>query len=163
MTETIDKREELTRRYSTYVKSGAGAVVISLVTTLIYLIRLCVTGNAEFWLSTYITQFMVKSSSFVPEYSGNVPKPASIAVIAVCFIAMLIPTVLSQKNSKWLKISLALFSIDTLMNIVCVSLNVFHDFTQNSFIDIIFHLFILTFLIMGVYGSKKLDEIEGKD
>lgn len=163
MTEKVDKNEELIRRYSTYVKSGAGAVVISLVTTIIYLVRMFVTGNVEFWLSTYITQFMVKSSSFVPEYSGNMPKPAAIAVIAVCFIAMLIPTVLSQKNNKWLKISLALFSIDTLMNIVCVSLNVFHDFTQNSFIDIIFHLFILTFLIMGVYGSKKLDEIEGKD
>lgn len=163
MTEKVDKNEELIRRYSTYVKSGAGAVVISLVTTIIYLVRMFVTGNVEFWLSTYITQFMVKSSSFVPEYSGSVPKPASIAVIAVCFIAMLIPTVLSQKNSKWLKISLVMFLIDTLMNIVCVSLNVFHDFTQNSFIDIIFHLFILTFLIMGVYGSKKLDEIEGKD
>lgn len=159
MTDTLNEKEELTKKYNTYIKSGIGAMIIALVTTLVYLIRLYFTGNTQFWFSTYITQFMLKSSNFLPQYDGSISKPAASAVIIVCFFAFLILTILSQKKLELLYLVFTLYLADTVMNVVCLCLNVFGDYSQNSLIDVIFHLFILVFLAVAIYGAAQLKRL----
>lgn len=159
MSDNLNEKEELTKKYNTYVKSGIGAMIIALVMTLVYIIRVFLTGGAEFWFSTYITQYMLKSSSFFPQYGGDFPKSAAITVIAVCFFAYLIFSILSQKKPVFLYPILVLYFADTVMNIVCLCLNVFGDYSQNSLIDVIFHLFVFAFISVAVYGSKKLKKL----
>lgn len=156
MTDSLNEKEELTKKYNTYVKSGIGAMVIALVTTLIYILRVLLSPGKEMWFSTYITQFMLKSSGILPQYTEVVAKPVAIVVIAVCFFALLIPTILSQKKSACLYPVFALYLADTIMNIICLSLNVFGDYSQSSLIDVIFHLFILVFILVAIYGSYQL-------
>lgn len=144
------------KRYQTDIKSAQGAMAMSLVLTLIYIIKAFFSGNLHFYFSLYTVEFFLKYSAFFPEFRGEFPKAAAVAVILVFFILAIVLTVLSQKKPVFLFGCLAIYGFDTVFMLIGKLSGFFSPVCQTEFIDVIVHAFILAFLIMGVIGYKKL-------
>ncbi len=144
------------KRHQTDIKTAQGAMAISLVLTLIYILKAIASGNTNFYFSLYTVEFFMKYSAFFPEFRGTFPKAAAAAVIAAFMILAIVFTVLSQKKPVVLFGCLALYSFDTVFMLIGKLSGFFSPLAQDDFIDIIVHAFILTFLIIGVIGFKKL-------
>ncbi|MGN0468512.1 MAG: hypothetical protein ACI4GY_07305 [Acutalibacteraceae bacterium] len=150
------------KRYLTYIKSAQGTIGMMLVLNLIYILKALISKNLNFWFSLYLTEFMIKSSSFVDGYNGNVPKAVSVVVIVLSIALLAVLTGLSQKNPKLLYACLVFYGLDTVFLLVGDFMNIFGDFCENSLIDIIIHAFVVAFIINGIYGVKKLEKLKSK-
>lgn len=144
------------KRLQTDIKSAQGAMAMAMVLTLIYIVRAVFTGNLNFYFSFYTVEFFLKISDFFPGFSGGFPKIASVAVISVFLIFSVIFTVLSQKKPVFLCGCLALYGFDSIFMLIGKLSGFFAPLAQTDFIDIIVHVFILAFLVLGVIGCKKL-------
>lgn len=144
------------KRIQTDIKSAQGSMAMALLLTLIYIVRAVISKNLNFYFSLYTAEFLIKFSDFAPGCRGSLPKPAAAVLIAVFIVAALIFTVLSQKKPAFLYGCLALYGFDTVFMLLGKLTGFFSPFVQEDFIDIVVHAFILTFLIIGVIGYKKL-------
>ncbi len=147
------------KKYQTNMKSAQGTVILSLILNLIYIIRAVISKNLSFWFSTYVTEYMLKSSGFFPGYEGSFPKAAAIMIILIEVLLLLLPAAFSERNGKLLYICLGVYLFDTIFMAFGKALNVFGDFNEGSFIDIIFHFFVLLFIIGGILSHRKLCQI----
>lgn len=150
---------EIEKKYRTYIKSAQGAMGMALVLTLIYIIKAVISGNLNFWFCTYVVEFLIKSTSFFQPYNGTFSQPLAIVLIVLYILLLAVTVVLSQKNGKWLYACLALYGADTLFMLWGNFSNHFAAFTQGQWIDIIFHGFILVFIIVGITGCKGLKKM----
>ena len=152
--------EQLEKRYKTDIKSAQGVIAMVTVITLIYIVRWLYTREFDFYFCTAFTEFLLKAAEFSPEYRGAVPNAAAIAGI-VCYLAVYAASViLAQKNPQMLWFPLSLYVFDTVFLLVIDLTGYFGKFTSEYFIDIIFHVFILLFLIVGMVANKKLKELK---
>ena len=130
------------------------------VITLIYIVRWLYTKEFDFYFCTAFTEFLLKAAEFSPEYRTALPNAAAIAGI-VCYIAVYVASViLAQKKAQMLWLSLSLYAFDTVFLLVVDLTGYFGGFTSEYFIDIIFHAFILLFLIVGIIANKKLKKLQ---
>ncbi|MCI7333598.1 MAG: hypothetical protein MSH34_01590 [Oscillospiraceae bacterium] len=152
--------EQLEKRYKTDIKSAQGVIAMVTVITLIYIVRWLYTREFDFYFCTAFTEFLLKAAEFSPEYRGAVPNAAAIAGI-VCYLAVYAASViLAQKKPQMLWFPLSLYVFDTVFLLVIDLTGYFGKFTSEYFIDIIFHVFILLFLIVGMVANKKLKELK---
>lgn len=151
------------KRYKTYIKSAQGTIGMILVLDLIYILKALISKNLNFWFSFYSTQYMIKASSFVDGYNGNIPKAVSVVVIILTIAVFAVLTGLSQKNPKLLYACLVLYALDTVFLLVGDAINIFGDFCESCFIDIIIHAFVVAFIINGIYGAHKLEKLKSKE
>ena len=152
--------EQLEKRYKTDIKSAQGVIAMVTVITLIYIVRWLYTGEFDFYFCTAFTEFLLKAAEFSPEYRTALPNAAAIAGI-VCYIAVYVAAViLAQKKAQMLWLSLSLYAFDTVFLLVVDLTGYFGGFTSEYFIDIIFHAFILLFLIVGIIANKKLKKLQ---
>ncbi|MGN1419704.1 MAG: hypothetical protein ACI4W6_10275 [Acutalibacteraceae bacterium] len=151
------------KRYKTYIKSAQGTIGMILVMNLIYILKALISKNLNFWFSLYLTEFMIKSSNFVDGYNGSVPKIVSVIVIVLSIAVLAVLTGLSQKNPKLLYACLVFYALDTVFLLVGNIMNIFGDFCESSFIDIIIHAFVVAFIINGIYGVQKLEKLKSKE
>lgn len=147
---------ELEKKCRTYIKSAQGSITLTLILSLIYIVRAFISGNLNFWFSTYVVEFLVKSSDFCTQYAGSLSKPLA-AVLIVAFIALLAcATALSQKKGEWLFVCLVIYGLDTALLLWGDFSNHFEPFTQDKWIDIVVHAFVLVFIIVGIVGFRGL-------
>ncbi len=148
------------KKLQTNIKSAQGIVILTVILNLIYIAKSFISNSLHFWFSTYLTEFMMKSSSFVPDYQGSFPKAGAIALIVLEVLALLVPTLLSNKNGKLLFVSFGVYVFDSIFMIVGSILNPFGDFAEDSIIGFVLHLFVLVFLIAGIVSYKKIKTLE---
>lgn len=148
------------KRLQTDIKSAQGAMAMSLVLTVIYIIRALIAKNLNFYFSLYTAEFLIKYSAFAPGYRGNLPKVAAAVIIAAFIVIALIFTVLSQKKPVFLYGCLAVYGFDTVFMLIGKLSGTFSPLVQEDFIDITVHAFILSFLIIGVIGYNKLKKLD---
>lgn len=152
--------EHLEKRYKTDIKSAQGVVAMATVLTVIYIIRRLFTGRFDFYFCTAVTEFLLKAAQFSPEYRGALPNAAAIAGIVVYIGLFIVAVILSQKKAKLLWFSLALYTFDTVFLLAVDLSGYFGSFAAEYLIDIIFHLFILVFLAVGIHANKKLEKLK---
>ena len=151
--------EQLEKRFRTDIKSAQGVIAMATVLSLVYIVRFLFAKNFDFYFCTAVTEFFLKSARFSPEGSGSVSNAVSIAVI-VCYLALYFAVVLlSQKKPEFLWAALALYSFDTIFMLFAKLVLSTVPFQSSDFIDIIFHAFILVFLIVGIVGNRKLEKL----
>ena len=151
----MDKNEFTLKRIQTDIKSAQGAMAMSLILTLIYIIKAIFSKNLNFYFSFYTVEFLLKDSEFFPEFKGALPK-AAVVVGILAFMGIAIAfTALSQKKPGFLYGCLALYGFDTVFMLGGKLSGFFSPLAQEDFIDIIVHAFILTFLIIGVVALVK--------
>ena len=151
----MDKNEFTLKRIQTDIKSAQGAMAMSLILTLIYIIKAIISKNLNFYFSFYTVEFLLKYSGFFPEFRGALPKAAAAAAIVVFMGILIVFTALSPKKTGFLYGCLALYGFDTVFMLGGKLSGFFSPLAQEDFIDIIVHAFILTFLIIGVVALVK--------
>ena len=147
------------KKYQTNMKSAQGTVILAVILNLIYIVKAIISKNLSFWFGTYVTQYMLKSSGFFAGYEDGFPKIAAILIILAEALLLLFPAALSERNGKFLYICFGVYVFDTIFMVFGNVLNIFGDFNEGSFIDIIFHVFVLIFIIGGIYSYRKLCQI----
>lgn len=147
------------KKYQTNMKSAQGTVILAVILNLIYIVKAIISKNLSFWFSTYVTQYLLKSSDFFGGYEGNFPKATSILIILFEVLLLIFTAAFSERNGKLLYICLGVYVFDTVFMAVGNILNIFGDFNEGSFIDIIFHIFVLLFIIGGIHSYRKLCQI----
>lgn len=140
--------EELMKKHGTNIKSAVSGFGLAGVLGLIYIIRYFISGNFNFYFSLTFTELMLRLYD-----KGSLPLVAAIALIVV-FVALYIAVVLlCSKKPEKLRLALGLYLADSLCLIGTFLLhgqNIQSDF----FIDVIVHLFVILFLVVGMKSAK---------
>lgn len=152
--------EQLEKRYKTDIKSAQGIIAMVTVITLIYIVRRFFTGKFDFYFCTAVVEFLLKAAEFSPEYRGAIPGAAAIAGIVCCIAVYTAAVLLAQKRAQMLWLPLAIYLFDAVFLLVIDLTGYFGTFTDEHLIDIIFHIFVLLFLIVGMVASKRLKELK---
>lgn len=151
-------KEDIIKKHETNVVSAFTAIAMAGILGLVYVVRYFITGNFDFHFSLSIPEMMLKLG-----HGGTVSAPVSYGVTAGFFILYLLVAVLCLKDAKFLKVGLALYSLDfaSLFIFIAVLLMQFPDsFSTDIFIEVIIHFFVILFLSVGVYSHGKLKKIK---
>ena len=150
--------KQLEKRYRTDIKSAQGVAAMALVLTLVYVIRWLFSKEFDFYFCTSVTEFLLKAASFSESYRGSIPSAVAIGGAAVYVGLYIVGVLLAQKDPKKLWFSFVLYSIDSLVLIVTDISGYFGPFAKENVIDLVFHAFLLVFLVVGVSSVKKLQK-----
>ena len=147
-------KEDIIKKHETNVKSSNTAFSLAGILGIIYIVRYFITGNFEFHFSLSLPEMMLKLG-----HGETVSPSVAYAVTAVFFAFYILVTVLMIKNPKFIKLGLTFYSFDflCLLFFMFVVLRQFPDsFSNDLYIEVIIHVFVILFLSMGVYSHEKL-------
>lgn len=151
--------EQLEKRFRTDIKSAQGVIAMATVLSLIYIVRFLFAKNFDFYFCTAVTEFFLKAAQFSPDFNGSIPNAVSIGLIVFYLAACFAVVFLTQKKPERLWLALSIYSFDTVFMLWVKLSGFFGAFQSSDFIDIIFHLFVLAFLVVGIVGNKKLEKL----
>ena len=149
------------KKHQTNIKSGVGAFGMSLIMTLVYLVKALLGHNFNFYFSNYIPEVLLKSASFTRGYNGvfsavftenwqgKLPLVwfcVGFAVYAAVCIALV---VLAGKHPPLIWAAFALHLCDTVLLVLGRWQGIPNGFEETVLIDGIFHLLVLLFLLVG--------------
>lgn len=81
-----------------------------------------------------------------------------LAISALILVIYLLCWLFSKDGKvKWLKLALVLFSIDTLVMFL------YYGFAINMIVDIIFHVWVIVIMVMGIKAHKKLNDMPAEE
>lgn len=148
------------KKLETNIKSAQSTYALAGVLALIYIARYFITGNFEFYFSSYITEFLLKASDqnvlAEPLFSFGAAC-GGIAVFVILYIAF---GIVMLKNTIGMWLCFALYALDFAFLIIGSLTAPFGPVTEEIFIDIIVHLFVILFLTVGAFSSGKLKKIK---
>ena len=147
------------KKMQTNIKSAQSIFVLSGILALIYVVRYFVTGNFNFYFSSYITEFALKAADENIASAVTLSNGASYALLAVYAVLFLLCCVLCLKSKLGLWACLTLHLTDYAALLVGTALSVFGSFREEIFIDIIVHFFVLLFIVVGIYSTYKLPKL----
>ncbi len=159
MSKTLSKQDKI-KKMQTNIKSAQSTFALAGILALIYVVRYFVTGNFNFYFSSYITEFALKAADENIVSAVSLSSAASYAILAVYALLFLVCCILSIKSNIGLIACLIFYLIDFIALIAGTALSVFGPLTEETFIDIIVHVFVVLFLSVGVYSAKKLPVLE---
>lgn len=149
------KTDAKEKRYQTNLKSASGTFAMAAVLNLIYIVKFAISKNFDFWFGFYATQYILKASKFTDLYGGAISKTVAAVLLGAVIIASIVLILLLNKNAKNLWICLAVYLADTAFMAWGFITDRFSDFTQGSLIDLIFHIFVLLFVAVGIVSHIK--------
>lgn len=143
-------KEDIIKKHQTNVKSATSSFILAGILGLIYIVRYFISENFNFHFSLAFTEWMLRLTD-----AGSLPKAAAIALVAVYVIIFAVITVLIAKNAKNLIFALCFYAVDALC---LVGVGLFHGDSLEPafFIDVILHLFLFVFLIVGMKSERAL-------
>ncbi|MBQ4267764.1 MAG: hypothetical protein IJB93_06185 [Clostridia bacterium] len=159
MSKTLSKQDKI-KKLQTNIKSAQSTFALAGILALIYVVRYFVTGNFNFYFSSYITEFALKAAD------SNIPSAVSLSssgaycILAVYAIIFIVCCVFSLKAKHGLLACLIFYIVDFAALIYGAVMAPFGVVGEEIFIDIIVHIFVILFLSVGVYSVKKLPEVE---
>lgn len=149
-------KEDIIKKHETNIKSAATVILLSGVLGLIYVVRYFFKGDFEFYFSLSFTDMILKMG----HEKGSIILPAVISVIFI--FAYLSLSVLSGKNTKLLSVALCMYLFD-FGSLICSLVFLYEKpLNPSCFIDVIMHLFVTVFLIVGIRSAKAMREAEQK-
>lgn len=143
-------KEEIIKKHETNIKSAATVILLSGVLGLIYAVRFFFKGDFNFYFSLSFTDMILKSGS----ENGNVIVPSVISVIFIFIYLSL--SVLSGKNTKLLYVALGMYLFDFCCLIGSLIFLYEKPLDPACLIDVIMHLFIIVFLVVGIKSEKAM-------
>jgi len=145
-------KEDILKKHETNIKSASTAILLSGILGLIYVVRYISSGNFNFYFSLSFTDLLLRLS----ENKGSIVLPAVISVVYILVYASL--SVLMAKSKKAIYAGLGIYIFDficLIYSFVCVFPK---PIDSAHFIDVVVHLFVITFLIVGIISQKKIKE-----
>ncbi len=144
--------EDIIKKHQTNVKSAQSAFALAGMLGIIYIVRYFITGNFDFYFSLSFTQAWLMKVA-----EGTASEDLGYSLIAVFIIAYLSLTAVIVKKPARLDSALGLYMIDFAYLIGCFIIKS-SNITGDILIDVILHIFIIVFLIVGIKSEKKLRE-----
>lgn len=151
-------KEDIIKKHETNVKSANTAFSLAGILGVIYVIRYFITDNFNFHFSLSLPEMMLKLG-----HGETVSPSVSYGVTAAFFAFYVLVTVLMIKNPKYIKLGLAFYAFDflCLLFFMFVVLRQFPDsFSNDLYIEVIIHIFVILFLSIGVYSHGKLKKTD---
>ena len=148
------------KKMQTNIKSAQSIFVLSGILAIVYVVRYFVTGNFNFYFSSYITEFALKAADENIASAVTLSNGASYALLAVYAVLFLSCCVLCLKSKIGLWACLTLHLTDYAALLVGTAFSLFGSFREEIFIDIIVHFFVLLFIVVGIYATYKLPKLE---
>ena len=161
MGKTLSKQDKI-KKMQTNIKSAQSIFALSGILALVYVVRYFVTGNFNFYFSSYITEFALKAADENVISTVTLSSTASYAILAVYAILFLVCCVLCLKTKFGLWACLVLHLLDYAALVLGTALSVLGAFREEILIDIIVHFFVLLFIAVGIYSTNKLPQIENE-
>lgn len=158
------------KKLLTNIKSAQGSFALAQIMTVIYVVKTLISKNFNFWFSNYITELAMKSASFTKSFEGSfsemfetnfkgtLPTAAAIAIILVYTAVLLGIAFSAQKKPKLLYAELVLYGFDSLCLVAGRIFGFPSELAGEGLIDVIFHAFIILFIIVGIVSQKKLNK-----
>lgn len=159
----ISTRQDKIKKLQTNIKSAQSIFALSGILTLIYMVRYFITGNFNFYFSAYITEFALKAADENFASTITLSPGISYAIIGIFVLLFIGCCVIATKPQKGLWFCLIFYVLDFATLITGTALSVFGPFREEVIIDIIIHVFVILFLIVGVRSAKKLPEVEKEE
>ena len=156
------------KQHQTNIKSATGAFGISLVMTLVYLGKALLGRNFHFWFSNFVPEVLLKSAAFTTSFDGDFSAVflehwrgrLSLTWFCVLFAAYAIVCVvlllLAGKHPPLLWAIFALQLCDTVCLVVGRLYGIPNAVEETMFIDVIFHVLVLLFLLVGGISAMVL-------
>ena len=158
------ERGQLEAKYNNYTSNILWVIAF----TVINLILLAMDGNSYFLFSTFIPYFVVDmamlfTGSYPAEFyeglDGFTPMDNSVLIITVAIAAVVLVLYLicwlfaHKQKVGWLIFATVLFSIDT------AALLLINGLAIDFLIDIIFHVWVIICLALGIATHSKLKKL----
>ena len=150
------------KKMQTNIKSAQSTFALFGIMALIYVVRYFVTGNFNFYFSSYITEFALKAADSDVFSTVILSSGSSYAILAVYAVLFILCCVLSLKTKFGLWACLILHLTDYAALIIGTALSVFGPFREEVLIDVIVHFFVLLFILVGIYATYKLPKLEAE-
>lgn len=145
-------KEDILKKHETNIKSASTAILLSGILGLIYVVRYILSGNFNFYFSLSFTDMLLR----LGEDKGGILVPAIISVVYILMYTSF--SVLMAKSKKAIYAGLGIYLFDfacLIYSFVCIFPN---PLDSAHFIDVIVHLFVITFLVVGIISQKKIKE-----
>ena len=158
------------KKLQTNIKSAQGTFAMAQVMAVIYVVKALISKNFNFWFCNYITELVFKSAKFTEGFEGSfseafestlrgsLPTIAAIAIMLAYTALLLGIAFAAQKKPKLIYAELVLYGIDSL----CLAAGRIFAFPSaavgDGWIDVIFHAFVLAYIVVGVVSLKKLSK-----
>ena len=145
-------KEDILKKHETNIKSASTAILLSGILGLIYVVRYIISGNLNFYFSLSFTDLLLR----LGEDKGSILVPAVISVVYILVYTSL--SVLMAKSKKAIYAGLGIYLFDfacLIYSFVCIFPK---PLDSAHFIDVIVHLFVIIFLVVGIVSQKKIKE-----
>lgn len=153
------EKEELLKRYNTWIKGSVGTVSLMFILSFLYFIRAFIQHVPTFWFNFSYLDLFFKNTDAFEGYDGKLPLGVAIALSAVCIIIGMVITFFANKDPKNLKWCFVYCLIDSIVLAYIMIFNPFSDVDMNMFIAVITHAFLLINIIVGMVAVKKKKEL----
>lgn len=150
--------EGLVKRYRTDIKSAQGVIAMAAVLGIIYVIVGFITKSWDFYFGISVVKLLVIKSLELQKPEQTAAMWLCFAGAAVCIAFYIAAILLARKKPKRLWLGLVLYGIDTVLLVLLDAIGYFGSFKKEDVIDLIFHAFIMIFLVVGVSSVKKLEK-----
>lgn len=159
MSKNLTKQDKI-KKLQTNIKSAQSIFALSGILALVYVVRYFVTGNFNFYFSSYITEFALKAADESVASTVTLTSTAAYVILAVYALLFVVCCALSLKPKIGFIACLIFHLADYTALITGTSLSVFGPFREEIIIDLIVHFFILLFIVVGIYSAYKLPKVE---
>lgn len=143
-------KDDIIKKHNTNVISAGAMFIIVGVLGVIYIARFIIFGNFDFYFSLSFTDMLLK----IGHEKGSFLVPA--ILIAAFLIIYLVATLMAAKNSKFLILPLGVYLFDFAALITCMAFLWEKPLNPDCYIELIVHIIITIFLIVGVRSERKL-------
>ncbi len=143
-------KEDIIKKHQTNVKSAVGLFALTAALGVIYIVRYFITDNFDFYFSLSFTEVILRKLAV-----DNISAPLGYSLIALFVLAVLAVAIVILKKPGWLHSALGLYMVDFAFLAVYIATDL-GSFSSDRVIDIIFHLIITVFLIVGLKSQKEL-------
>ena len=157
---TLLTKQDKIKKLQTNIKSAQSTFALSGILALVYVVRYFFTGNFNFYFSAYITEFALKAADNNIPSTVFLSSTAAYGILAVYAVIFIVCCLFSLKAKHGLLACLIFYLVDFAALICGAIMAPFGVVGEEIFIDIIVHIFVILFLAVGVYSTKKLPEVE---
>lgn len=159
MSKVLSEQDKI-KKLQTNVKSAQSTFALAGILALVYIARYFITGNFEFYFSLYITEFLLKAADINTVSPVTISAAPAYTALAVFVMLYILCAILSLKSSVGLWLCLLIYALDFIALIAGTAAAPFSAVTETAFIDIIIHVFVILFLVVGAYSNNKLKKIK---
>lgn len=144
--------EEIKKCHSTNVKASGSLYLLAGVLCLVYIARYFITHNFNFYFSLAVPDMLLKLGD-----SGEMNTVLSVVLAAVFMLVYFIVGIAVVKKPKLFPLMTVTYLADTVCLFFCDFILWQRPQSTDFLIDIICHIWVLLFLVVGMRSQKALE------